>query len=117
MPKSADAKSAEVARDDVLDLLIRLVDRSMVVREPWQDGSRYRLLETLRQYAGERLAADDDGAAEVRRRHALWCASLVSGPPPTDGHAHAAWRSTLDVEHDNVRAALEWSVGRTRNSG
>jgi predicted ATPase len=61
----------------VLDLLIRLVDRSLVVAEEQPDGpARYRLLETLRQYAHEKLAAGG-GAAGVRRRHAAHFLALA----------------------------------------
>jgi DNA-binding CsgD family transcriptional regulator len=100
----------------VLDLLAGLADKSLVVAEEQPDGTaRYRLLETLREYARERLAAA--GATEaVARRHAEHFVALAEA-------AEAAWiggrRSAavarLGAEHDNLRAVLDW--GGARGSG
>jgi hypothetical protein len=92
----------------VLDLLTGLVDKSLVVVEP--PGSRYRLLDTIRRYARERLAAEDDLPAR-ERRHALYFLSLAAAAEPAlRGPAQIEWLSRLDAEHDNLRAALTWSV-------
>ena len=61
----------------VLDLITRLVDRSLVVAEVVTSGTRYRLLETVRQYAAEQLAAFADEERDIRDRHLMWCASLA----------------------------------------
>ncbi|WP_203920396.1 BTAD domain-containing putative transcriptional regulator [Rugosimonospora africana] len=99
--------------DEVLDVLSRLVERSMVDRlDAAGGGSRYRLLETTREYAAERLATD--GAATEEReagvRHSRVYQELVAAAPPTDGPAHAQWLASISAEHDNIRAALERSL-------
>jgi predicted ATPase/class 3 adenylate cyclase len=96
---------------DVLDLLTRLVDKSLVVAEPTGEG-RYRLLETLRQYARDKLI--EAGEAEViRRRHRDWYQALVERAAPEFFHGpeSGAWLDRLGLEHDNLRAALQWSAG------
>jgi predicted ATPase len=98
----------EVSPEEVLDLLGNLVDKSLVVVEQHLEGTRYRLLETLRQYAAEKLraASEEEG---VRRQHRDWFAGFVerqierlSGPQQGEVFAR------LEAEHDNLRAALDW---------
>ena len=96
---------------EVLDGLGQLVDKSLVVADPTPVGTRYRLLETIRQYALERL--DDTGETDTtRRRHATWCAGLVAeASVGMQGPDEAAWLERLDREIDNLRAALTWATG------
>ncbi|MCC6628694.1 MAG: hypothetical protein IT340_14990, partial [Chloroflexi bacterium] len=98
-----------VAVAAVLDGLARLVDQSLVqVDAGGGEQARYRLLETVRQYAGERLAASGEAAA-VRERHAAWCLALAErAEPALHGPDVARWLACLETEHDNLRAALEW---------
>lgn len=110
-----DAAQRVGAGPAVFDQLLQLVDRSLVerVEPPTGDGSRFRLIETLREYAAERLTRDGapGEAAAARDRHvAVWLDRLAA-PPPVDGPAHAAWLATVGAEHDNIRAALEWTLG------
>jgi non-specific serine/threonine protein kinase len=73
------------------------------------EGERYRLLETVREYAGERLAAGGERAA-VRGRHLGWCVALAeAAEPQLLGAEQATWLARLDHEHDNMRAALRWA--------
>ena len=72
----AGAPGDPVAAADVLDLLTGLVDKSLVLAEARAEAQRYRLLETLRQYAAERLLQAGEAAA-VRARHAAWCLALA----------------------------------------
>ncbi len=95
---------------DVLELLGQLVDKSLVVADDSDDGTRYRLLETIRQYALERL--DEAGETdEVRRAHAQWMAAFVAdaalGLRGFDNHR---WARRFEDETDNLRAALTWAV-------
>jgi predicted ATPase/class 3 adenylate cyclase len=101
----------ELDATDVLDVLGHLVDKSLVVVDDTDDGSvRYRLLETIRQYARERLDASGDPVA-VRRRHADHYVALAEAAgPELRGHEHLEWTNVVIRDVDNLRAALDWAV-------
>jgi len=109
-----EAAEAVCSRDgvesaDVLDLLTQLVDNSLVVVNTQLEQTRYRLLETVRQYGRDRLheAAEAD---TVRRRHRDWYLELAErAAPEMLGPQQVLWFERLETEHDNLRAALEWS--------
>ncbi len=90
----------------VLDLLTSLVDKSLVVFEA--ASGRYRMLETVRHYAGDRLR--ERGAwGETRRRHRNFFLTLAeNAAPQLRGPEQKNWLDRLGTEHDNLRAALEW---------
>jgi predicted ATPase/class 3 adenylate cyclase len=94
---------------DVTDLLGSLVDKSLVVAEPASGALRYRLLETIRQFADERLAeADGDEAAvteAAHRDHYLSVAEIAA--PHLTGREQGAWLARLDDEQANLRRAGE----------
>ena len=107
-----DAAEAVCAGDDldpadVLDLLSQLVEKSLAEASEDAAGQvRYRLPETLREYARERLDADP-AAAGARRRHAAFYTDLaVRGEAALAGPAQGDWLRRLAPEHDNLRAAL-----------
>ena len=85
-------------RAQVADLLARLVEKSLVAAEERQGPRRYRLLETIRAYAGARLAEAGEREA-LAERHAAWLYGLVE--------TQDAELSGLDAERGNLRAALE----------
>jgi len=95
---------------DVLDLLSRLVEKSLVIFDE-QDGSgRYRLLETVRLYGQEMLTAAGDESA-VRARHRDWYLIMAErAEPALAGPEQKDWLDRLELEHDNFRVALRWSV-------
>jgi non-specific serine/threonine protein kinase len=100
-----------IKKRQMLDPLSRLVDKSLVSVE--QDGDRrYRFLETVRQYARERLLGSGE-AGRVRDLHLDFFLALVRRAEPelkrTD---QASWLNRLQREHDNLRSALEWSLVR-----
>jgi len=102
-----------VERFDVLDALSDLVSKSLVTTEVTDDGTtRYVLLETLRQYARDRL--DEGGAIdEWRRRHAVYYAELSEAIAPSLGTAEEiAARRRIDLDLDNLRAAVSWALNR-----
>ncbi|MFD1372109.1 BTAD domain-containing putative transcriptional regulator [Actinoplanes sichuanensis] len=100
-----DLTAAEaVYGDDPFDPLTQLVDRSMV---EWRDG-RYRLIETIRAYARERLTGDERVHA-YQRLVDLWVERLAV-PPPSDGPQHTAWLSGIAADHDTIVAAIDWSL-------
>ncbi|HEX7473011.1 MAG TPA: BTAD domain-containing putative transcriptional regulator [Candidatus Limnocylindrales bacterium] len=96
---------------DPFELLCRLVDQSMVVASPGLDGpTSYRLLETIRQYAEERLA--EAGELEATRAlHAGWCASLVVAGRDWGGTEQETWLARLGEAHSDLLASLTWSLG------
>lgn len=96
---------------DVLDLLTALVDKSLVIADVAGRRPRYRMLETTRQYALERLA--DEEAAWCRRSHATHFAAMyeraeAEWPIAPSG----AWLESYGDDADNLRAALEWAFGQ-----
>jgi hypothetical protein len=100
-----------VEEREVLDLLSGLVEKSLVVaRGNDEGGVRYRLLEPVRQYALERL--EESGEAEAAQRaHALYFLDLSEeAEPELLGPREAKWYDRLEEEHDNIRAALSWSL-------
>jgi tetratricopeptide (TPR) repeat protein len=105
----------------VLDLLTALVDKSLVqYEEPGEgksgrDTRRYRLLETVRQYARERLLESGEAEA-VRDRHLAFYLPLAEDAAcHLRGPGQLAALERLDTEHDNLRAALDWSLTEGRN--
>ena len=96
---------------DVLPLLGQLVDKSLVVVEPGPAGLvRYRLLEVLRQYGLERLAARGH-VPSVQDRHAAFFLTLAEQTEPElFGRGGLAAQARLECDHDNCRAALRWLV-------
>ncbi len=106
----------EVPAQDVVDLFTRLVDKSLVTRVGSGERdreARYRLLETIRQYAWARLAEQDgDEAARVRSDHAACYLELAEEIEPNLYLAGSRpWFDRADAEHDNFSAALEWAFG------
>jgi predicted ATPase/DNA-binding SARP family transcriptional activator len=94
-----------------LDLMEGLLDASMAVTHEHGGSMRYGLLETVRQYAADRLQELDAEATE--RRHALWALSLAeTAEPELSGDRQTHWFATLDAEHDNLRAALAYLDAR-----
>ena len=87
---------------DALGALARLVDKSLVVA----DGARYRLPETIREYAADRLRAAGERRATTDRLLAHLLARLRDAAPLRDTDKDA-WRAALAPEHDNLRAAIE----------
>ncbi|MFV1971268.1 MAG: BTAD domain-containing putative transcriptional regulator, partial [Acidimicrobiia bacterium] len=118
---SLDAAEAVVSdgaieRSEVAGLLARLVDRSLVERSSLADESRYRLLETIRQYAFDALVATGEAPA-VSGRHCDWYIGLAErAEPELKGRNQVEWWQRLEREHDNLRSAIAWSLGTTEPS-
>ena len=107
---AAVAAAAEPPDPPFSDQLQQLVNKSLVLLETDSSGTpRYSLLETIRQYARDRLAEAGE-AATARTRHRDWfvvLAEAAEGPIREQQAAH--WLNRIEREHDNLRAALEWS--------
>ncbi len=100
----------EATRPAILHLIARLVDKSLVVAEERGQVVRYRLLETIRQYSAAKLNAAG-GTVSLRRRHADWYLALAEAAEPAlTGPDQGIWSERLEIEHDNLRAALRWAT-------
>ena len=104
-------QAAEVCNDgdqqDAPEMIDRLAGKSLVAAEPAEDGTRYRLLDTVRYYAADRLA-EAGGTDVARHRHAAAFLDLAEGERRPE---------VLARDQDNFRAALEWSLARGDQSG
>jgi predicted ATPase/class 3 adenylate cyclase/DNA-binding CsgD family transcriptional regulator len=107
----AVAAGADTERYQVLDQLTLLVDKSLVVAEDGPHGTRYRLLETVRQYAQEKLheSRGADGVRAGHRDHYTAVAARLDGPADSDYQYRLEWAET---EMANLRAAFTWSLER-----
>ncbi len=103
----------EEDKNEILDLLSRLVQKSLVVVK-LDDKPRYRLLETIRQYAREKLAesGEEDVTRDCHLRYFMNFAQAIA--PKLHGPEQMQTLDRLDSELDNLRAALEWSAGEGR---
>lgn len=113
---------------NVLPLLLDLVGKSLVVADSTKAETRYRFLETIREYAWEKLAAADE-VQTCRQRHSQYCLAFVEATAPAEmretGSAVAfvlgtdsdPWIKKLILEHDNFRAALTWTLGESNDIG
>jgi len=103
-----------IAKEDVVYILIGLVEQSLIVAD--DDGDRYRMLETVREYAREKLATSG-GANAVRERHRNFFLELaMTAEPHLAGSEQAAWLQRLEDEHDNLRSALEHCLAAASES-
>jgi predicted ATPase/DNA-binding winged helix-turn-helix (wHTH) protein len=94
---------------EVLDLLTRLVDRSLVTIERIAGGTtRYAMLETVRQYAQERLNQSGEGDAARKRHLEFFLALAEEAEPELPGRKQGAWLARLKAELENLLQALAW---------
>lgn len=96
-----------ISPNEVLDLLTRLADKSLVIIEEQSGQARYHLLETIRQYAREKLDTAGENQT-VRNRHLDYFLKFA------EDARQFAWLDRHDVEHDNLHTALEWSLSEGR---
>jgi predicted ATPase/DNA-binding SARP family transcriptional activator len=122
-PGGAGGGAGRLPAAGVLEALRRLVDQSLVVAEAdpgagtGAGAARYRLLETVRQYATERLREAGEAEA-VHAHHAAWAVGLAAAAAPgLLGRDQLEWLARLDAEQDNLRAALGWCLRRDPGAG
>lgn len=106
---SLEAAEAVCGGDQVLDLLTALIDKSLLLVD-YEDAPRYRMLNTIREYAADRLT--ESGETELARRaHVAYFTELAESAEPHLRRAEQLqWLSTLKAEHDNIIAALRWTI-------
>jgi non-specific serine/threonine protein kinase len=103
-----------IAPHKVFDLLCDLVDKSLVMVVAWEQGeqARYRLFEPIRQYAREKLHLSGEVEQLSGRHRAFFLALAEAAEPKLRGPEQLVWLERLEGEHDNLQAALAWSLAR-----
>lgn len=102
-------EAAAIARNEVLELVAGLIDKSLVTPQTRRGEPKLRLLETVRQYAREKLKESGEAEA-VHKQHALFFMALAKEMEPRlTGDKQGEWLDRLEDEHDNMRAALGWA--------
>lgn len=91
----------------LLDIMTTLVSQSLVVADTRAGTARYHLLESIREYALDRLTEGDE-ATQARHRHAAYYIALAK--LPLNDVQETVWMDRLEAEHDNLRVALAWAV-------
>jgi len=95
---------------EALEYLSELQERSLVLEEETEEGGRYRVLESLREYGSEKLAENGE-RTEAQQRHAEFFLGLAEeAEPRLAGVDQVLWLRRLEAEHDNLLAALDWSM-------
>ncbi len=102
-----------IERGEVLDVLASLVDKSLVQVAAREDGIRYRMLETVRQYARDRLSENGQSVAVRTRHRDAFLALAEAAEPKLKGVEQGAWLQRLEDEHENLRVALDWCLLET----
>jgi predicted ATPase/DNA-binding CsgD family transcriptional regulator len=98
-----------ISREEVLDVVTGLVDKSVLLREEPHSTVRYRLLDTLRQYGREQLVAAGQTAPWQRRHRDYYRRLAGEARAELFGPSQVAWFTRLHLEHTNLRTALEYS--------
>jgi predicted ATPase len=108
--EAAEAVAGSAIEDGVLEALASLVDKNLLRPDAQPDGEpRFAMLETIREFGRERLAAAGE-ETEVRRTHRDFYLRIVErASPDLTGPQQVAWLDQLAREHENLRLALEWS--------
>jgi predicted ATPase/transcriptional regulator with XRE-family HTH domain len=96
---------------DLLDSIAALIDHSLLRQEVGADGEpRFGMLETIREYALDRLIAGGETLALYQQYAIYYLALAEAAEPELTGPRQLIWLETLEQEHDNVRAALQWAL-------
>jgi len=106
----AVCEDEQLPAGDVLDSISRLVDKSLLIPEHAEETGRYRMLETIREYAYERLQESDEVTATQSRFLNFFLQMGLQAEIELSGPAQGEWLERLDAEHENLRAALAWNV-------
>jgi len=100
---------AELAQD-VLELLGSLVDKSLIHRVATSEALRFRMLETIREFGVEQLEAAGEAEATRDRHASFFLAAVEAAEPHLRGLQQKRWLDELELDHDNLRAALRWGI-------
>ena len=105
----------QIESPDVFNLLAQLIEKSLVVVDRWQsEKMRYRFLETIYRFALHKLNASGEIAALKTRHLAYFLKTAESRASILTELDRIDWTNRIEAEHDNLRAALEWSLTERR---
>ncbi len=114
--EAAEAVLGAAGQPRILDLLAQLVAKSLVMFEPEDSTARYWMLETIREYARDKLIAAGE-AVGLRDLHRDWCLDFAeTGEVKLRRAEQTVWLARFEHEHDNLRAALRWSLHRANTT-
>ncbi|PYS50129.1 MAG: adenylate/guanylate cyclase domain-containing protein [Acidobacteria bacterium] len=104
----------ELPVPDVFDSVCRLVDKSLLIMEQSEGVVRYRMLETIREYASERLRESNETAVMQSRFMDFFLTLSRRAEREISGPAQGEWLERLDADHENFRAALAWNASEPK---
>ena len=105
----AVASDEKIKSEAIVDLLAQLIKKSLVHTKEQQGTTRYQMLETIRQYACEKLRASGDSEATQDRHLAYFVRLAERAEPYLRGFEMVMWLDQFESELDNLRAALRWA--------
>jgi non-specific serine/threonine protein kinase len=99
-----------IEAEEILDLITNLMDKSLVIMQEQNGETRYQILETIGEYAREKLF-DSDELKFLREKHSKWFMKLAEEiEPRLHGAEQTFWLKRLEIENDNLRMALGWAI-------
>jgi predicted ATPase/DNA-binding XRE family transcriptional regulator len=101
-----------IKAEDILELLTQLINKSLVNTEDLQNEPRYRMLETIRQYANEKLIASGESNMLTDQHLDYFLSLAETAEPHLRRKEQIEWLKRLDAEHENMRAALKWAMSK-----
>jgi len=106
----------EIKKVDITNLILGLVQKSLIYTEKLSEGIRYRRLETIRQYGQEKLSASDE-VENIRNQHLRYYVELLeNAESELRSSNQVMWLNRLEMEMDNLRSALGWARKRDKES-
>ena len=103
---------ADIKSENVLDLLTQLINKSLVNTKERHNQSRYHMLETIRQYAHDKLSCTGEIDSNRTRNLTYFITLVEEAEPELRGPNQVEWFQRLELEHPNMRAALGWALKR-----
>jgi predicted ATPase len=103
----------EGAETSALDLVASLIDRSLIYSTKSEGGTRFSMLETIREFAAERLRESKEYHDSVDRHRDYFLELAEAARTLPNNTPEAVWFARLEADHDNLRAALDWSLSRS----
>ena len=104
------ARASNLSPDEIFDLLIQLTDKSLLFTEPHNEETRFNFLETIHEFAREKLRQAGEEVTLRNRHLAYFCQIAEQFELEIERENQTAWLDRVEAEHNNMRAALDWSL-------